>query len=75
MDGGFAERLAGLTQVLHQQGWSMADAAVRAQAMLYGMVQRQAAGLAFLDGFWVLAMVFVGLIPFMFLMRGSVARK
>ena len=74
MDGGFAQRVAGMTQMLHQQGWSMAEAAVRAQAMLYGMVQRQATALAFLDGFWVLAMVFVGLIPFMFLMKGRVGR-
>jgi hypothetical protein len=66
--------LQGVTQVLHQQGLSMADAAVRAQAMLYGLVQRQAAALAFMDGFWVLALIFVGLIPFMFMMRETVAR-
>jgi DHA2 family multidrug resistance protein len=74
MDAGVTQQLQGMTMVLHQHGWSMADAAVRAQAMLYGMVQRQATALAFMDGFWVLAVVFVGLIPFMFLMKGTVAR-
>jgi len=37
---------------------------------MYGLVQQQAAALAFVDTFWVLALIFVGLIPFMFLMRG-----
>jgi DHA2 family multidrug resistance protein len=60
-----------MTQVLHQQGFSLADAAVRAQAMLYGLVQQQAGILAFMDCFWVLTLVFVGLIPFMLLMRGT----
>ncbi|MGA3028117.1 MAG: DHA2 family efflux MFS transporter permease subunit [Bryobacteraceae bacterium] len=74
LDSGIGQQLRGMTQVLHQQGFSMADAAVRAQAMLYGLVQRQAAALAFMDGFWALALIFVGLIPFMFMMRGTVAR-
>ena len=71
LDSGIAGQLQGMTQVLHQQGWSIADAAVRAQAMLYGLVQQQAAVLSFMDCFWVLTLVFVGLIPFMLLMRGT----
>jgi len=71
LDSGIAGQLQGMTQVLHQQGFSLADAAVRAQAMLYGLVQQQAGILAFMDTFWVLAMVFVGLMPFMLLMRGT----
>ena len=70
MDGGISGALRGMTQMLHQQGYSMADAAVRAQAMVYGLVQQQSAALAFVDTFRVLSVIFVGLIPFMFLMRG-----
>ncbi len=75
LDTPFTERLQGLTQMLHQQGYSMADAATRAQAMLYGLVERHSAALAFLDAFRVLAVVFVCLAPFMFLMRGTKTKK
>jgi DHA2 family multidrug resistance protein len=71
LDHGVGGALQGMTQTLHQHGFSMADAALRAQAMLYGMVQQQAAVLSFMDSFWVLALIFVGLVPFMFLMRGT----
>jgi len=70
LDAGFRQMLQGTTQMLHQYGWSLADAGQRAQAMMYGLVQQQSAALAFLDTFRVQAWVFVGLIPFMFLMRG-----
>jgi len=70
LDAGFRQMLQGTAQMLHQYGWSMADATQRAKAMMYGLVQQQAAALAFVDTFWVLALIFVGLIPFMFLMRG-----
>ena len=70
LDLGFRQALQGTAQMLHQYGWSMADATERAQAMMYGLVQQQSAALAFVDTFWVLALIFVGLIPFMFLMRG-----
>ena len=75
MDAGLGQTLRGITQMLHQQGYSLADAALRARAMIYGLVQQQAAALAFMDGFWVLTLVFVALIPFMFLMKGTVAKK
>ena len=70
LDAGFRQMLQGTAQMLHQYGWSMADAGQRAQAMMYGLVQQQAAALSFVETFRVLAWVFVGLIPFMFLMRG-----
>ena len=41
----------------------------QAQAMLYGMVQRQSMMRAFVDVFWLLARVFLAVIPLVFLMK------
>ena len=41
----------------------------RAYAALFGMVQKQAAMMAFIDGFKVLAVVFLVLLPLVFLMK------
>ena len=46
-----------------------ATATERAYAALYGMVQKQAAMLSFIDGFKMLAVVFLVLVPFVFLMK------
>ncbi len=51
------------------RGSDLATATQRASAALHGMVQRQAAMLSFIDGFKVVAVVFVILIPFVFIMR------
>jgi MFS transporter, DHA2 family, multidrug resistance protein len=63
-------------QMLHQlqagfvaQGVDVATATHRAQAALWGMVQRQAAMLAFNDAFLVLAAIFLFLMPFTLAMR------
>ncbi len=50
-------------------GADMATATQRAYAALFGMVQKQAAMMAFIDGFKVLAFVFVILLPLVFLMQ------
>lgn len=50
-------------------GHSATDAGVRAQAMVYSMVQRQATMLAFLDNFKLLGVVFFAVIPVMLLMK------
>ena len=41
----------------------------QAQAMLYGMVQRQSMMHGFVDVFWLLAMVFLAVVPLVFLMK------
>jgi len=41
-----------------------------ALGLLYGEVQRQAYVSAFVDVFWLLTLVFVALLPFLFLLRG-----
>jgi DHA2 family multidrug resistance protein len=46
-----------------------ADALQQAQALLYATLQKQAMILAFIDSFWVLALLFLALVPLVFLMR------
>lgn len=46
-----------------------ADALHQAQALLYSMVQKQAAMLSFIDSFWLMAVIFGALVPLVFLLR------
>jgi MFS transporter, DHA2 family, multidrug resistance protein len=54
---------------LMAHGSSAAQAAAQSRGMIYGMVQRQAAMLAFIDNFKMLGVVFVAVIPFLLLMK------
>jgi hypothetical protein len=49
-------------------------AAKQAQALLYGEMLRQAAMLAFIDVFWVLGVLCVGMTPRMFVLKKSAMR-
>jgi DHA2 family multidrug resistance protein len=51
------------------RGSDLATATARANAALFGMVQKQAAMIAFIDGFKLLAVLFLALVPFAFLMK------
>ena len=75
LDGGLLPTLNGLAANLVAQGSTSADASVQAQGMLYGIVQRQAAMLAVADAFWVLAVVFLGLIPLVLCLRMATPHK
>jgi MFS transporter, DHA2 family, multidrug resistance protein len=57
------------THLLIGKGANAADAAHQAQGMLYGIVQRQASMQAFIDGFWVLGVIFLAIIPVMMILR------
>jgi DHA2 family multidrug resistance protein len=59
----------GTTLRLISHGSSATTAAVQSHGMVYNMVQRQAAMLAFLDNFKLLGVVLLGVIPFLVLMR------
>jgi DHA2 family multidrug resistance protein len=65
----------GAKESLIHQGVNAADAAIKAKALVYGFVQRQASMLAFIDNFWVLAFVFLLMIPLVFLMKKTIHRK
>jgi len=57
------------------KGSDAVHAAAQAQQMVYGMVQRQATLLSFLEDFRLLAFTFLAVIPLMFLMRRIRPRK
>jgi DHA2 family multidrug resistance protein len=56
-------------------GAASSDAAVQALGQLYGLVQRQAAMLAVADTFWVLALVFLSMIPLVVCLRMTPLHK
>ena len=68
-DSTYRATLDGLAAKLMQQGVNSVEAAAKAQGMVYGMVQRQAAVLAFIDIFWVLGVTFLLMIPLILMMR------
>jgi MFS transporter, DHA2 family, multidrug resistance protein len=69
LDPSYQASLQGLTQALTSRGADAAQAASQAQGVLYGMVQQQAMMKAFVDVFWMLALVFLAMIPLVFLMK------
>ncbi len=58
-----------MSQRLATQGSSAAQATAQAHGMLYNLVQRQSAMLAFLDNFWLLGVIFLAVIPLMFFLK------
>ncbi|MGC2198298.1 MAG: DHA2 family efflux MFS transporter permease subunit [Terriglobales bacterium] len=61
--------LRGIAQQLIVHGTSPADAKKQAYFVVQGMLQRQAAMLAYLDNFHVLAYIILAMIPTVFLMK------
>jgi DHA2 family multidrug resistance protein len=67
----YRSMVAGTSAQLMAQGSSAAQALAQAHGMLYGIVQRQSAMLAFVDNFWLLGIIFLAVIPLMLLMKKS----
>ena len=74
LDAAYAETLRATTSAIAARGASVADAAGQAQGVVYGMVQRHAAMLAVDDTFWVLALVFLAMIPLALMLKPTVQR-
>ncbi len=70
-DAPYREALAQATALAHAHGSTLPDAAAQATGMIYGTVQRQASMLSFADAFRVMAVLFLAIVPLMFLMRKS----
>ena len=51
------------------RGADAVTATRQAYAALFGMVERQAAMLSFVDAFWLLGAIFLGMLPLLLLMR------
>jgi DHA2 family multidrug resistance protein len=65
----YRSMLSGTAQNLIAHGSSIAQAAAQAQALLYGMIERQAAMLAYVDDFRTLAFISLAIVPCMFLLK------
>jgi len=65
----YNEILHSATQMLVARGSSAGQAVHQAQALIYGMVQRQAAMKAFIDNFRLLGVIFLIVAPLMVLMK------
>jgi DHA2 family multidrug resistance protein len=68
-DPAYRQSLAGAAQVMTAHGSSPADAAAGAHGLIYASMQRQAHMLAFLDSFWLMAVLFLLVIPLMLMIR------
>jgi DHA2 family multidrug resistance protein len=68
-DSAYQAAHAQITQVLYQKGSTLPDAAHQAYGVVYGIMQRQSTMLAFADAFWLMAILFLTVIPMMLLMR------
>jgi hypothetical protein len=63
--------LRGLQSWFQVHGFNSVDASKKALAAVYGMVQQQAAMLSFVEAFWVMGAIFLGMLPLLFLLRNA----
>jgi MFS transporter, DHA2 family, multidrug resistance protein len=71
----WTQATAGMAGVIHAHGASTPDAARAATGLLAGTLQRQAATLAFDDVFWMMALLFLVIIPMMLMIRNAEPMK
>jgi len=63
------QTLEAMRQGFTARGSDAFTAGRQAYAALFGMVERQASMLSFIDAFWILGAVFLGMLPLLLLMR------
>jgi DHA2 family multidrug resistance protein len=63
--------LHGLQSWFQVHGFNSVDASKKALAAIYGMVQRQAAMLSFVEAFWIMGVIFLLMLPLLFLLRNA----
>jgi len=71
LDPAYRAMVNGSAQILYAAGSNLTDAQAQANGMAYGLLQRHATMLAFVDDFWLMGLTFLCLIPLMFLMKKS----
>ena len=74
-DLSYNQALSGMAHMFTAGGGGAPQAMAQAQGLMYGMVQRQAAMLAFVDCFWLLGVVFLAVVPLMFLVKKAGPHK
>ncbi len=65
----YERALMHITHEMIARGMDAARAAQQAHATIYLQLQRQAMMLSFVDNFWIMSVVCIGVIPLMFLMK------
>ena len=68
------QALQGLEQWFYRQGSDAVTAHRKALAAIYGMVQRHASMLSFVEAFWMMAILFLVMLPFILLLRSPHAK-
>jgi MFS transporter, DHA2 family, multidrug resistance protein len=68
-DDAFRTMLSAARGLLFTRGADPVQAGEQAQTLMYAMLQRQSAMMAFADAFWLLGVVYLCLVPLMFLMK------
>jgi len=68
-DPAYQDALGKATAVMQAAGVSAPDAAAKAHGVLYGTLLKQSNMLAFTDTFWIMGILFLAIIPLMFLLR------
>jgi len=63
--------LQGLAAFFHLKGADSYMASRKALGAVYGMVQRQAGVLSFVEAFWIMGMLFLAMLPFLMLLKYS----
>jgi MFS transporter, DHA2 family, multidrug resistance protein len=71
----YREALSHTATMLQSSGSSLPDAGVQAQGLLYGTMLRESSMLAFADAFWLMAVLFMAVVPMMFLMKRAVPKE
>ncbi len=69
------QMLTGMQNWFRAHGADQYTALRRGYGAVYGMVQRHAAMLSFVEAFWILAAIFFALIPLVFIMRARKAAE
>ena len=69
MNPAYQNMINGTTGTLMTHGANATQATAQAHSMIYGVLERQAVMLAFLDNFKLLGVVFFAIIPIFFLMK------
>ena len=68
-DAAYRDTVAQVAGVFVSNGAGSADAGNRAAGVVYGTLLKQSSMLAFADAFWVMAVLFLAIIPLMFLLK------
>ena len=70
-DGAYRDMTSKVASALVSSGAGSVDAGHQAAGIVYGTLLKQSNMLAFADAFWVMAVLFIAIIPLMFLLKKS----